>query len=286
MTAEILCGKTLSEKIMTGLKSKCSDFFKKRGRPVGLAVVLVGSDPASELYVKYKIKACEEVGIKSTSHVLPQTIAQDDLVSLIQELGSDATIDGILVQLPLPKHLNAREVLSHINPKKDVDGFHIMNAGALFLGQNLDEPSNPWMTACTPLGVIELVKQTGQDFTGKHAVVVGRSNIVGKPAAMLLLQQDCTVTICHAQTIDLASHTRMADILVVAAGKKGLITGDMVKPGAIVVDVGINRHNGKIYGDVNFDEVKKVAGYITPVPGGVGPMTIAMLLCNTLKTII
>jgi len=269
---KLIDGKALSEKIRTELKTKA------QGKNIGLAVVLVGKNPASEVYVKNKITACEQVGIKSSAHHLQGDTTEQQLVDLIRTLNADPNIHGILVQLPLPKHLNERKILSHINPAKDVDGFHALNAGALFLGWE------DCLPACTPAGCIELIKSTGVDLAGKHAVVVGRSNIVGKPVAILLLNENCTVTIAHSKTRDLATITRQADILVAAVGRKHFITADMIKPGAIVIDVGINREDGKLYGDVDFDEAVKVAGYITPVPGGVGPMTITMLLSNTIKT--
>jgi len=267
----IIDGKAISEKIRTELKKKAE------GMKLGLAVVLVGENPASQVYVRNKIAACEQVGIKSFAHHLAEDTTEQQLIKLIQKLNADKNIHGILVQLPLPKHLDERKILSNIDPKKDVDGFHALNAGALFLG---------WadcLPACTPAGCIELIKSTGVDMTGLHAVVIGRSNIVGKPVALLLLNENCTVTICHSKTKDLAEIARRADILVAAIGRKHFVTADMIKPGAIVIDVGINREDGKLYGDVDFDNAQKVASHITPVPGGVGPMTITMLLSNTIK---
>ena len=276
MQAKIIDGKTVAEQLRSQIKLRAGEFEKKNGRKPGLAVVLVGADPASQVYVRNKISGCENVGISSFAHYLDADTTQEALDGLIDTLNADKNVDGILVQLPLPKQLNERRILSRILASKDVDGFHVENAGSLMLGEDC-------LAACTPAGSIELIKSTGVDIAGKHAVVLGRSNIVGKPAAFLLLQQNCTVTICHSKTQNLAEITKSADILVAAIGKKEFVSGDMVKPGAIVIDVGINRHEGKLYGDVNFAEASKVAGYITPVPGGVGPMTITMLLSNTLK---
>jgi len=267
----IIDGKALAEKMRAELKQKA------KGKDIGLAVVLVGNNPASQVYIKNKIAACEQVGIKSSTHYLANETTEAQLIKLINILNADKNIHGILVQLPLPKHLNERKILSNIDPKKDVDGFHAVNAGALFLGWE------DCLPACTPAGCIELIKSTGVEMAGKHAVVVGRSNIVGKPVAVLLLNENCTVTICHSKTKDLPSITRQADILVAAIGKKHFITADMIKPGATVIDVGINRADNKLFGDVDFNNAIKVASHITPVPGGVGPMTITMLLHNTIK---
>lgn len=273
---EIIDGKALAAKIKAEIKIKAEAFEKDRGRKIGLAVVKVGDDPASAVYVRNKIKACEECSIKSMGFFLAESATESELAELIDTLNRDASVDGILVQLPLPKHIDSKAVLARISPEKDADGFHAVNAGKLFLGEE------PKFVACTPRGIIELIKSTGVDIAGKHAVVVGRSNIVGKPIAMLLLGNDATVTVCHSRTKDLRSYTRQADILVAAVGKAKFITKDMIKPGAVVIDVGMNRdENGKLCGDVDFDGAKEVAGYITPVPGGVGPMTIAMLLSNT-----
>lgn len=274
--AKIIDGKLLSEKLRLDIKEKAIEFEKKNGRKAGLAVILAGEDPASHVYVKNKIKGCEDANLKSFSYFLPQNVSQNELISLVEALNCDRNVDGILVQLPLPQNLNENYILSKIDPKKDVDGFHAVNAGNLML-------SNDCLAACTPSGVIELIKSTGEKIEGKHAVVIGRSNIVGKPVALLLLQSNATVTICHSKTKDLKEITKTADILVVAIGKKEFVRGDMVKKGAIVIDVGMNRDNGKLYGDVDFSECAEIAGYITPVPGGVGPMTITMLLSNTLK---
>ena len=276
MKAKIIDGKAVAEKIRAELKLKAEDFEKKHGRKSGLAVVLVGADPASQVYVRNKVAGCEQMGLNSFTHFLDADTKQEQLEELIDKLNADKNVDGILVQLPLPKQIDERHALSRVLTCKDVDGFHAENAGSLMLGEDC-------LAACTPSGCIELIKSTGVDMAGKHAVVIGRSNIVGKPVALLLLQQNCTVTICHSKTHNLAEIAKTADILVAAIGKKEFVTGDMVKPGAIVIDVGINRHEGKLYGDVNFEEASKVAGYITPVPGGVGPMTIVMLLSNTLK---
>ncbi len=274
--AKIIDGKALSAKIREDLKSKASKFETDNGRKVGLAVVLAGDNAASQVYVRNKIIACEEIGIKSFAYYLPSNVTQDKLLELIAELNADKSVDGILVQLPLPRGLDENYILSRIDPKKDVDGFHAINAGNLLLG-------NACLAACTPSGIIELIKSTGVDIAGKNAVVIGRSNIVGKPVALLLLQNNATVTICHSKTANLKEIAKSADILVVAIGKKEFVTEDMVKDGAIVIDVGMNRFDGKLYGDVNFAECTEKAAYITPVPGGVGPMTITMLMSNTVK---
>ncbi|MDM7456515.1 MAG: bifunctional methylenetetrahydrofolate dehydrogenase/methenyltetrahydrofolate cyclohydrolase FolD, partial [Tepidimonas sp.] len=248
------------------------------GQPPGLAVILVGDDPASQVYVRNKVKACGEAGLHSVLETYPANLTEPELLARIAALNTDPAIHGILVQLPLPAHLNAQRVIEAIAPEKDVDGFHIANAGALLVGQ-------PAFRPCTPYGCMKMLEHIGRtDLRGQHAVVVGRSNIVGKPMALLLLQAGATVTICHSGTADLAHHTRQADILVAAVGKPRMIGADMVKPGAVVLDVGINRlPDGKLCGDVDFDAVREVAGWITPVPGGVGPMTIAMLLLNTVE---
>ena len=276
MQAKIIDGKAVAEQLRAQFKLQVEKFEKKNKSRPGLAVVLAGDDPASKVYVRNKIAGCEQIGINSFAYYLDGDTKQEELDELIDRLNADKNVDGILVQLPLPKQLNERRTLSRILASKDVDGFHPENAGSLMLGEDC-------LVACTPAGAVELIKSTGIDMAGKHAVILGRSNIVGKPALFLLLQQNCTVTVCHSKTQNLAKITKTADILVAAIGKKEFVTGDMVKPGAVVIDVGINRHDGKLYGDVNFAEVSKVAGYITPVPGGVGPMTITMLLSNTLK---
>jgi len=267
----IIDGKAIAAQIKQDLKSQA--------RGACLAVVIVGDDPASHVYVRAKIKAATEVGIATKLHELPANTTESNLIALIEKLGIDNSVHGILVQLPLPAHLDTRRVLDTIPPAKDVDGLHTMNSGRLF--QDADVP---YIKSCTPLGVMELLRSLQTSLVGRHAVVVGRSNLVGKPMAMMLLNAGCTVTITHKQTVDLASHTRMADILVVAAGCQNLITADMVKIGAVVIDVGINRTaDGKLCGDVDFENVSKIASHITPVPGGVGPMTIAMVLQNTIN---
>ena len=276
--AKIIDGKAIAKAVREKLKEQTAYFSMSFGRKPKLAVIMVGEDPASAVYVRNKIAACEEVGITSESYKLNESTEESYLVNLIKKLNEDKTVDGILVQLPLPIRLNAKKIIPLIDPRKDVDGFSAMNIGALMLDDR------DGLSSCTPLGIINLIKSTGIDLKGKHAVVVGRSNEVGKPVAMMLLQQNATVTICHSKTEDLGSFTRMADVLVVAVGKEKIITADMVKEGAVVIDVGINRNaEGKLCGDVDFDGVFPKAGYITPVPGGVGPMTIAMLMKNTLK---
>lgn len=272
---KVIDGKKLSLEIREELKPRAASFRSKHGRMAGLAVVLVGEDPASQVYVRNKIAACAEVGIRSAAYYLPTNTDGAELAALIDTLNADRTVDGILVQLPLPGHLDESTALARIDPKKDVDGFHAVNAGRLMLGMSS-------LAACTPSGIIELILSTGIEIRGKRAVVVGRSNIVGKPVALMLLQRDATVTVCHSKTENLADVTREADILVVAVGRKEFITGDMVKPGAVVIDVGMNRFEGKLYGDVEFSSVGEKAAYLTPVPGGVGPMTITMLMKNTL----
>ena len=276
MSAQLLDGKVMSETLRGEIAVRVAA-LKEKGIHPGLAVILVGEDPASQIYVRNKGIGCEQVGIHSVTIRMPETTTQEELENQIRALNADESIHGILVQLPLPKHLDEAAALAVIVPEKDVDGFHIQNAGMLLNGLN-------GVVACTPKGALEMIRRTGVDLSGKEAVVVGRSNIVGKPMAMLLLQQNCTVTMCHSRTADLAAHTRNADVLVAAVGKAKFITADMVKPGAIVIDVGINRlENGKVVGDVDFDAVKEVASWITPVPGGVGRMTITMLLENTVE---
>ncbi|MBE5770789.1 MAG: bifunctional methylenetetrahydrofolate dehydrogenase/methenyltetrahydrofolate cyclohydrolase FolD [Clostridiales bacterium] len=274
--AIILDGKIMAAELMEGLKARV-DALKEKNVSVGLAVILVGEDPASQVYVRNKGKACEELGILSETIRLPENTTQKELENLIDKLNQDDRMDGILVQLPLPRHLDEAAVLRKIIPEKDVDGFHIENAGKLFTGQT-------GVTACTPKGIMHMLKKGNVPLSGKEAVVIGRSNIVGKPIAMLLLNENCTVTICHSRTQDLAAHTKNADILVAAVGKAKFVTADMVKPGAAVIDVGINRVDGKVVGDVDYAEVEKIAGYITPVPGGVGKMTIGMLTENTIES--
>jgi len=276
MSAQLLDGKVMSEALRGEIAVRVAA-LKEKGIHPGLAVILVGEDPASQIYVRNKGIGCEQVGIHSVTIRMPEATTQEELESQIRALNADESIHGILVQLPLPKHLDEAAALAVIVPEKDVDGFHIQNAGKLLNGLN-------GVIACTPKGALEMIRRTGVDLSGKEAVVVGRSNIVGKPMAMLLLQQNCTVTMCHSRTADLAAHTRNADVLVAAVGKAKFITSDMVKPGAIVIDVGINRlENGKVVGDVDFEGVKEVASWITPVPGGVGRMTITMLLENTVE---
>lgn len=274
MAAQLLDGKTISTELRGAIAHRVA-LLREKGVTPGLAVILVGADPASQIYVRNKSIGCDQVGIHSVTINLPETTTQDELEKLIARLNADDTIHGILVQLPLPKHLDEAAALAVVAPEKDVDGFHLLNAGRMMNGL-------PGVVACTPKGAMEMIRRTGIDLDGKEAVVVGRSNIVGKPMAMLLLQANCTVTICHSHTANLAQHTRNADILVAAVGKPGFITKSMVKPGAIVIDVGINRVNGKVVGDV-MPDVADVAGYMTPVPGGVGKMTIMELLENTVE---
>ena len=275
MAAQLLDGKAMSAELREELALRVQR-LKGKGVTPGLAVILVGDDPASQIYVKNKELGCQQVGIHSVTIRLPETASQAELEAQIDKLNADASIHGILVQLPLPRGLDEAAALARILPEKDVDGFHLLNAGKLFTGQQ-------GVVACTPKGAMEMLHRTGIDLSGKEAVVVGRSNIVGKPMAMLLLQENATVTICHSRTANLAEHTRRADVLVAAVGKPRFITADMVKPGAIVIDVGINRVDGKVVGDVDFDAVREVAAWITPVPGGVGRMTITMLLANTIE---
>lgn len=279
MTAIRIDGNVLAEKVRGRITAEVA-LLKARGITPGLAVVLVGDDPASQVYVRNKVAACGKVGMHSVMHRLPSETTEAGLLALIDSLNRDAAIHGILVQLPLPKHIAEKKVLEAVAAHKDVDGFHAENVGALMIGQ-------PRFVSCTPAGCMEMLKDIGMtDLRGKHAVVVGRSNIVGKPMAMLLLHANATVTICHSGTKDLGAICRQADILVAAVGRPRFITADMVKPGAVVIDVGINRlpesEGGKLVGDVDFGGVNEVAGYLTPVPGGVGPMTITMLLQNTL----
>ncbi len=277
MTAQLIDGVALARHWRQRVAERAAALAARGHRP-GLAVILVGDDPASQVYVRNKVKACGEAGIHSVLETYPASLTEDELLARIAALNADPAIHGILVQLPLPAHLNAQRVIEAIAPEKDVDGFHVANAGALLVGQ-------PAFRPCTPYGCMKMLEHIGRtDLRGQHAVVVGRSNIVGKPMALLLLQAGATVTICHSGTADLAHHTRQADVLVAAVGKPRMIGADMVKPGAVVLDVGINRlPDGKLCGDVDFDAVREVAGWITPVPGGVGPMTIAMLLLNTVE---
>lgn len=274
--AKIIDGKLISQQIREEIAQKVVDFNKKTGKLPGLAVIIVGEDPASQVYVRNKKKACEQVGFYSRVYELPEATTQEELNALVEELNTDEKIHGILVQLPLPKHLNEEEVLLKINPEKDVDAFHPYNVGRITIG-------DPKFLPCTPAGVMQLLYRSGIEISGKECVVVGRSNIVGKPMALLLLADNGTVTVCHSRTKDLKEVCRRADILVAAIGKADFFTADMVKEGAVVIDVGMNRRgDGKLTGDVDFASVEPVASYITPVPGGVGPMTITMLLQNTL----
>ena len=274
--AKILDGKAVSQRIKDELKIEVEN-LKKEGKTVGLAVIIVGDNPASRIYVNNKKKACEQLGIHSEEFALPAETTEEELKALVEKLNADDNIDGILVQLPLPKHINEEAVINTISAKKDVDAFHPSNVGKIMIG-NYD------FLPCTPAGVMELIAESGISVEGKNCVVVGRSNIVGKPQAMLLLQKNGTVTICHSRTKDLAAVTREADILVAAVGVPELIKGDMIKEGAVVIDVGMNRlPDKKLVGDVDFAECEKKAAAITPVPGGVGPMTIAMLMKNTVK---
>ena len=276
MTAQIISGTQLASQIKSNVAQQISQYVAQGKRAPGLAVILVGADPASQVYVGSKRKSCAEIGITSKSYDLPETTTEQALLELIEELNQDNTVDGILVQLPLPKHIDSTKVIEQISPEKDVDGFHPYNVGRLC--QRI-----PTLRACTPYGVMKLLETTGISFYGKHAVIVGASNIVGRPMALELLLAGCTVTVTHRFTEDLASHIRQADILVVAVGKPKFIKGEWIKDGAVVVDVGINRIEGKLVGDVEFDIAAQRASYITPVPGGVGPMTVAMLMQNTLS---
>lgn len=274
--AKIINGKEVSASVREELKKETQKLLEKYGIRPGLAVIIVGEDPASKVYVNNKEKGCNEVGFYSEVYRLPEGTTQQELLSLVEKLNNDDKIHGILCQLPLPKHLDENAVILAINPEKDVDAFHPVNVGRIMIGDYSFLP-------CTPAGVMKLVESTGVDITGKECVVIGRSNIVGKPQAMLMLHKNATVTICHSRTKDLAEVTKRADILVVAIGKADFVTADMVKDGAIVIDVGMNRKaDGKLTGDVDFASVEPKASYITPVPGGVGPMTISMLLTNTM----
>ena len=272
--AEIIDGKLLALKVKDKLKSKVVEFKNKYGRDIVLSVVLVGDNPASQVYVRNKLKATEYVGMKSLSFVLPENASENQVAETVKSLAVDKGVDGILVQLPLPKGIDERKILKLIPPEKDVDGFLAENVGKLMLGEETT-------VACTPFGVLTMLKENNIELSGKNAVVIGRSNIVGKPMAMLLLKENCTVTICHSKTVNLKEICSNADILIAAIGKPLFVTADMVKPGAVVIDVGINRTEKGIVGDVDFENVKEKVSFISPVPGGVGPMTIAMLLENT-----
>ena len=276
MTAQLIDGNALSKQLRAEVALRAAA-LRARGITPGLAVVLVGENPASQVYVRNKVKACQDNGLHSVLEQYPATLSEADLLARVDALNNDPAIHGILVQLPLPAHIDAQKVIESISPAKDVDGFHVASAGALMVGQ-------PGFWPCTHYGCMKMLESIGYDLKGKHAVVIGRSNIVGKPMALMLLQKNATVTICHSATKDLKAMTLQADVIVAAVGKRNVLTADMVKPGAVVIDVGMNRDDeGKLCGDVDFEGVKEVAGYITPVPGGVGPMTITMLLVNTLE---
>ncbi|MCV0438850.1 MAG: bifunctional methylenetetrahydrofolate dehydrogenase/methenyltetrahydrofolate cyclohydrolase FolD [Hydrogenophaga sp.] len=277
MTAQLIDGNALSRQLRADVSARVAA-LKAKGITPGLAVILVGDNPASQVYVRNKVKACEDTGMHSVLERWPATLSENELLARVDALNRDASIHGILVQLPLPAHIDAQKVIEAISPAKDVDGFHIASAGALMTGM-------PGFWPCTPYGCMKMLESVGYQLKGKHAVVIGRSNIVGKPMALMLLQQNATVTICHSGTRDLKAMTLQADVIVAAVGKRNVLTADMVKPGAVVLDVGMNRNDeGKLCGDVDFDGVKEVAGWISPVPGGVGPMTITMLMVNTLES--
>ena len=273
---QIIDGKKISAEVKEEVKAKVAE-LKEKGISVGLAVVLVGQDPASKVYVNNKKKACEALGIESFEYLLPETATQEELLDLVKKLNADDRVDGILVQLPLPRHLDEKAVIAAISPDKDVDAFHAVNVGKIMIGDYTFAP-------CTPAGIIELIERSGISLEGKNCTVIGRSNIVGKPMSMLLLHKNATVTICHSRTKNLAEVVSRADVVVAAVGKAKFVTADMVKEGAVVIDVGINRmEDGKLCGDVDFEAVAPKCSYITPVPGGVGPMTIAVLMQNTLR---
>ncbi|PRD70533.1 bifunctional methylenetetrahydrofolate dehydrogenase/methenyltetrahydrofolate cyclohydrolase FolD [Malikia spinosa] len=277
MTAQLIDGNALSRQLRTQVAERVSA-LKAQGLTPGLAVILVGENPASQVYVRNKVKACEDTGMHSVLEKYEASMTESELLARVEALNNDPSIHGILVQLPLPAHMDAQKVIEAISPAKDVDGFHIASAGALMTGM-----AGFW--PCTPYGCMKMLESIGYSLKGKHAVVIGRSNIVGKPMALMLLQQNATVTICHSATPDLKAMTLQADVIVAAVGKRNVLTADMVKPGAVVLDVGMNRDEaGKLCGDVDFDGVRQVASYITPVPGGVGPMTITMLMVNTLES--
>jgi methylenetetrahydrofolate dehydrogenase (NADP+) / methenyltetrahydrofolate cyclohydrolase len=274
--AKIIDGNALATELRSDVARRTA-VLRKGGLTPGLAVVLVGDDPASQVYVRNKVKACNDAGLHSVLERYPANLTEAELLTRIDELNQDKGIHGILVQLPLPAHIDTHKVIEAISPAKDVDGFHVASAGALMVGQ-------PGFWPCTPYGCMKMLESIGYDLRGKHAVVIGRSNIVGKPIALMLLQKNATVTVCHSATANLKAMTLQADVIVAAVGKRNVLTADMVKPGAVVLDVGINRNEeGKLCGDVDFAGVSQVASYITPVPGGVGPMTITMLLVNTLE---
>ena len=277
MSAKVIDGKAIAQAYRAELALRV-ERLREGGTAPGLAVVIVGDDPASKVYVRNKALASEGIGVRSQVHALPGDTSQATLIALVKGLNSDATVHGILVQLPLPKHIASGAVIETISPEKDVDGFHYRNIGALFVGE-------PAFYPCTPWGIMKMLEHESIPVEGKHAVVVGRSAIVGKPMALMLLQASATVTVCHSKTRDLGAITRQADILVAAVGRPRIVTGEMVKPGAVVIDVGVNRlPDGRLAGDVDFEAASQIASHITPVPGGVGPMTIAMLLANTVKS--
>ena len=277
MTAQLINGTLLSQQLRADIAQRAAA-LASRGKQPGLAVILVGEDPASQVYVRNKVKACADTGIRSVFEKYDATLPEAELLKRIEALNNDPSVHGILVQMPLPKHIDPQKVIGAISTAKDVDGYSVLSAGELLAGL-------PGFRPCTPYGCMKLIESTGYNLRGKHAVVIGRSNTVGKPMGLLLLQANATVTICHSATPDLGYHTRQADVVVAAVGRRNTLTADMVKPGAIVIDVGMNRDDeGKLCGDVDFAKVKEVAGYITPVPGGVGPMTITMLLVNTIES--
>jgi methylenetetrahydrofolate dehydrogenase (NADP+)/methenyltetrahydrofolate cyclohydrolase len=277
MSAHIIDGNALAQHWREQVARDCVD-LQARGVKPGLAVLLVGDNPASQVYVRNKVKACVQAGLHSVLEHLPANLSESDLLARVEALNRDPLIHGILVQLPLPAHIDAHKVIEAIDPAKDVDGFHVASAGALMTGM-------PGFWPCTPHGCMKMLESIGYSLSGKHAVVIGRSNIVGKPMALMLLAQNATVTICHSRTVNLKAMTLQADVIVAAVGQRNTVTADMVKPGAVVIDVGMNRNEaGKLCGDVDFEAVRHIAGHITPVPGGVGPMTIAMLLVNTLES--
>jgi methylenetetrahydrofolate dehydrogenase (NADP+)/methenyltetrahydrofolate cyclohydrolase len=277
MTAHTIDGNALAQHWREQVARDCVD-LQARGVKPGLAVLLVGDNPASQVYVRNKVKACVQAGLHSVLEHLPANLSESDLLARVEALNRDPLIHGILVQLPLPAHIDAHKVIEAIDPAKDVDGFHVASAGALMTGM-------PGFWPCTPHGCMKMLESIGYSLSGKHAVVIGRSNIVGKPMALMLLAQNATVTICHSRTVNLKAMTLQADVIVAAVGQRNTVTADMVKPGAVVIDVGMNRNEaGKLCGDVDFEAVRHIAGHITPVPGGVGPMTIAMLLVNTLES--
>ena len=276
MTAQLIDGNALAQRVRAEVAGR-TEALRARGIQPHLAILLVGEDTASQVYVKHKVADSEQTGLKATLERYPADLPEADLLARVRALNADAGVHGILVQLPLPKHMDSHKVIEAISPAKDVDGFHVASAGALMVGQ-------PGFWPCTPYGCLKMLDAIGYDLKGRHAVVIGRSNIVGKPMALMLLGRDATVTVCHSRTRDLGALTRQADVVVAAVGKRNVLTADMVKPGAVVIDVGMNRNEaGKLCGDVDFEGVRQVAGWITPVPGGVGPMTRAMLLVNTLE---